>query len=1581
MKKFLTICAVIIITAGSVWADTHYVDPAGTNISPYTTPATAAHSIQDAINAASDGDVVDVADATYTITGKILVDKGVTITGNTTTPANVVVQYSTAANSLIFDMRASNATIQGIKVTGGKAGFWFDQSAVTGCTISNCIVDCVGEYGIYMKNGGSGHTIDLCTISNTGQTYAGAPAVLIENCLDVTFSNNTLSSISDKGVYVKDCNAGNVANRVEVTGNTLSGCSYPCVQVYKSPYTYVYNNTISSTGDKGINIIGPNATSQAERVVVEGNSISGCPWGGILLTHDRYTYIYNNTIFSTGDKGISIANGENVTSSAERIIVEGNNISGTKYPGIQVAYAVPYTYIYNNTLSGCNYYGADNTGDWDYASIHVDDNCGNTIVESNDISDGINGIQIWSDNCTVTNNTIYDMGLTYADTKGTADGTYYNSGIIIGSNWLTSNFKPTGTTITGNSIYDNYWGLYVRDYANLSPGDPSVLSVTAEKNWWGDATGADHSSNPHGIGQGGDAVSDNVDFTPWYATSTTTSSTQYVTVTHNPVIAYSDKIQGGIDAALAGDFINVAAGTYAEYLHIIKDGLTIQGVGIDQSIIDVDGLIPYWHYGTGGSFAARGAVLIAGYGNTGGITDLVEDVTFKDFTVKNAGVNYPNITGTHTGSNNSTTLVDGTKSWTNDELVGYYIVNANDYIDNSGGRQFYRAEITGNTATTVTMSYISGGDETDWDNGDTYVITEYREWYDQQLDWREDVRGIRISAGKNIEILNCKVEYCGDYGVCTGKGYYSPKKASKDITIHNCTISDNHSNGIGVGNTTGTITITNNTVSDNEQPLGNLPGRDLYDHVTGISIKGRSKSLLLAGTVSGNTVSDNQYIGINIGRYTDGFTVENNTVTGHNLHEEGAGIFLTTGWGFTKHCRNHTVRNNTVTGNIRGIIAYYSWDNTIENNVVTTDAGTFNKGQAAIKIDHAYNNTVIDNSVSCDGLGIELTSSDTYGNSIGTTGHGNTVNGAMFAGVYIRSGAHDNTFTGNTITNTTSHTFTQYADWGSHTGSDNAAILEDNTKSWTSNAFIGFTVLNTTDGSSGTITANTAITITATLSGGDENDWDTNDDYDITYNETQGDGVFLRGGFCYAGGHAGTGNVFHRNNISGNAGDGMENQVTTMTVNAECNWWGDPTGPYHATTNIYGLGNEVTDYVDYVPWWTGLCVIDVPDQLPFCYMQGNSISVGENTIAGNLSYAWTLTGDDGWSIVSGGNESTLVYNAGTGTATFTLLITTDEDECDYMCSTDLTCIEAEEHCTMTQGFYGNEGGVYCDGSTTTQLLYALLVNPLVVGDGYTLTITGSEDDVNCLIDRLPGGGPEIPITENTVVCDCDVGIACHKKPPRRWKNTLVAQTVTLGLNLRLSPGLGGMDITSRFLTTAASSGCGIYTSLNHPVNADWRYNEIPLAVYTYLETNPDPDINDLYALANDALDVDYVGGLSLEDITNALGAINKGFEGCMFGTFDGGYWPPELQSHEEFVKEGFEINEITHAVYPNPFDESAIIEFTLSQASHVKVEIYTISGVLADVLYDGFVEASVINTVEVRNSCIAPGIFMYVIHT
>lgn len=73
--------------------------------------------------------------------------------------------------------------------------------------------------------------------------------------------------------------------------------------------------------------------------------------------------------------------------------------------------------------------------------------------------------------------------------------------------------------------------------------------------------------------------------------------------------------------------------------------------------------------------------------------------------------------------------------------------------------------------------------------------------------------------------------------------------------------------------------------------------------------------------------------------------------------------------------------------------------------------------------------------------------------------------------------------------------FWNYSEGGTHTGSANAAILTDGSKTWTADEWIGYLIYNTTDGSWGVITDNDTTTITATLVGGTDNDWDASDAY------------------------------------------------------------------------------------------------------------------------------------------------------------------------------------------------------------------------------------------------------------------------------------------------------------------------------------------------------------------------------------------------------------------------------------------------------------------------------------------------------
>lgn len=72
-----------------------------------------------------------------------------------------------------------------------------------------------------------------------------------------------------------------------------------------------------------------------------------------------------------------------------------------------------------------------------------------------------------------------------------------------------------------------------------------------------------------------------------------------------------------------------------------------------------------------------------------------------------------------------------------------------------------------------------------------------------------------------------------------------------------------------------------------------------------------------------------------------------------------------------------------------------------------------------------------------------------------------------------------------------------YNSSGAHSGANGASVLSVSAATWTASELVGKIVHNLTDGSFGTITANTTTTVTATLAGGTDNDWDTNDSFII----------------------------------------------------------------------------------------------------------------------------------------------------------------------------------------------------------------------------------------------------------------------------------------------------------------------------------------------------------------------------------------------------------------------------------------------------------------------------------------------------
>jgi len=267
-----------------------------------------------------------------------------------------------------------------------------------------------------------------------------------------------------------------------------------------------------------------------------------------------------------------------------------------------------------------------------------------------------------------------------------------------------------------------------------------------------------------------------------------------------------------------------------------------------------------------------------------------------------------------------------------------------------------------------------------------------------------------------------------------------------------------------------------------------------------------------------------------------------------------------------------------------------------------------------------------------------------------------------------------------------------------------------------------------------------------------------------------------------------------------------------------------------------------------------------------------------------------------------------------------------------------------EYCTLTQGFYGNYGGQF-NGQSTVELLNDLLATDLVVGgNGNTLTLT--QADVDCLISRLPGGGPSATLN-GAATCDNPVGIQIKKG---KYKNTLLAQTITLGLNLRLDGYLGGV----------------VLSDLPFSMNSQ---------IMNYLGSGA--TINDLFGLANDALAGENIGVIGLGSVTDAAGSINDHFDEC--GPLNGNTGGGGGKGHHKSEQIDDVLLSTDMSVYPNPVSGTANITFSVERTALTTIELYDLQGRRIDVVYNGNAVSGESYNVSLNTSGLQKGMYLLVL--
>ena len=400
------------------------------------------------------------------------------------------------------------------------------------------------------------------------------------------------------------------------TAMTISGFTFDAencaatkrgIQVATSTHITVENNIIIYYSDMGIwtlsnNIIRNNTITCAgtdtygsiyisgTENIIDHNIITGFTTDGIYINGGSIPINQNNiikrntlidNITSGSSRGIELYNsGGNIIGGTSPT---DGNIINLKTPSFASGVKIltnPDGYVTSNTIQNNKFDG------------------GNRILE---VAGFVGGTTTFSDNIIgeTTPPSAYGVML-YGGSAVISGNTFHNvpgpiqfgrAGGVAAMNVTINNniFDGGGSNVAAIYGYNYQSATVHQNKFNLDAGAKAInaqaATIDAISNWWGAASGPYHATtNTCGTGF---IVTDNVTFIPWFIDTAMTGTANGNLPVHNATQnTYYCTIQSAIDAATAGDVINVVAGTYYEEVLISgKTNLTLTGAGEGLTIV------------------------------------------------------------------------------------------------------------------------------------------------------------------------------------------------------------------------------------------------------------------------------------------------------------------------------------------------------------------------------------------------------------------------------------------------------------------------------------------------------------------------------------------------------------------------------------------------------------------------------------------------------------------------------------------------------------------------------------------------------------------------------------------------------------------------------------------------------------------------------------------------------------------------------------------------------------------------------------------------------------------------------------
>ena len=188
-------------------------------------------TIQAAVDAAVDGDVVEVGSGTYN--ENVVVTKSITLRGVNT--GEGVPMVNAQGNGSAVVLKADGIVLEGLYVTNAAGNYTAgievvsDDNLIARTGIWNC-----KNWGVYLKGGSTNNTISGCIISNNGND-----GIMVFKSPGNFFIDNVLSNSGDDGIQILQSDNNRVEANVVVNNADVG------IFIDTSQNTVVTGNTLS----------------------------------------------------------------------------------------------------------------------------------------------------------------------------------------------------------------------------------------------------------------------------------------------------------------------------------------------------------------------------------------------------------------------------------------------------------------------------------------------------------------------------------------------------------------------------------------------------------------------------------------------------------------------------------------------------------------------------------------------------------------------------------------------------------------------------------------------------------------------------------------------------------------------------------------------------------------------------------------------------------------------------------------------------------------------------------------------------------------------------------------------------------------------------------------------------------------------------------------------------------------------------------------------------------------------------------------------------------------------------------------